>query len=74
MAGDVCLDTTDNCYINASHRLVATVGLSDYVVVETSDSVFVAPKSQVQNVKAIVEKLKEQGRSETVFHRKVYRP
>jgi mannose-1-phosphate guanylyltransferase / mannose-6-phosphate isomerase len=74
VAGDVCLEETNNCYINANHRLVATVGLSDHVVVETADSVFVAPKSQVQNVKAIVAQLKDNGRSETVFHRKVYRP
>ncbi|MBF0453484.1 MAG: mannose-1-phosphate guanylyltransferase/mannose-6-phosphate isomerase [Magnetococcales bacterium] len=72
--GDVCLAETDNCYINADHRLVATVGLSDHVVVETADSVFVAPKSQVQKVKNLVDLLKSGGRSETLFHRKVYRP
>ncbi|MBF0357407.1 MAG: mannose-1-phosphate guanylyltransferase/mannose-6-phosphate isomerase [Magnetococcales bacterium] len=72
--GDVCLEGTSNCYINASHRLVAAVGLEDHVIVETSDSVFVAPKSQVQNVKKIVEELTNQNRVETVSHRKVYRP
>jgi mannose-1-phosphate guanylyltransferase / mannose-6-phosphate isomerase len=74
ITGDICTQETSNCYVNASHRLVATVGLTDHVVVETADAVLVAPKSQVQNVKAIVEQLKEHGRSETAFHRKVYRP
>ncbi|MBF0193856.1 MAG: mannose-1-phosphate guanylyltransferase/mannose-6-phosphate isomerase [Magnetococcales bacterium] len=74
VTGDVSLEDSSDCYINANHRLVAAVGLKDHVVIETSDSVFVAPKSQVQKVKAIVERLKDQRRVETISHRKVFRP
>ncbi|MBF0447172.1 MAG: mannose-1-phosphate guanylyltransferase/mannose-6-phosphate isomerase [Magnetococcales bacterium] len=74
LSGDVLAEQSNNCFIHAGHRLVATVGLNDHVVIETSDSVFVAPKSHVQQVKSIVEQLSRQGRSETICHKKVYRP
>jgi len=42
--------------------------------VETKDAVFVAPKSAVQEVKKLVERLKSGSRPEVDFHREVYRP
>lgn len=72
--GDVLMEDTHGCYVHSTSRLVATVGLKDHVVVETKDAVLVAPKSRVQDVKRIVEKLKQQGRYETSLHREVFRP
>jgi len=48
--------------------------LEDLIVVDTDDSVLVCSKSASQNVKHIVDKIKAQDRSESTFHRKVYRP
>lgn len=73
-SGDVLSHNTSNSYIRAEHRLVATVGLDNVVVVETNDAVLVAAKDQVQDVKKIVESLKAQDRSEVSQHRHVYRP
>ncbi|MBD2859832.1 mannose-1-phosphate guanylyltransferase/mannose-6-phosphate isomerase [Spongiibacter sp. KMU-158] len=73
-SGDVINHGTTDTYIRAEHRLVATVGLKDVVVVETADAVLVADKNQVQDVKAIVNQLKAEGRSEFQQHRHVYRP
>lgn len=73
-SGDVLSHNTSNSYIRAEHRLVATVGLDNIVVVETNDAVLVAAKDQVQDVKKIVESLKAQDRSEVSQHRHVYRP
>jgi mannose-1-phosphate guanylyltransferase/mannose-6-phosphate isomerase len=72
--GDVILEGSRNCYVNASTRLVAVVGAEDMVVVETADAVLVAPRHAVQNVKKIVETLKKLGRDEFASHRRVYRP
>lgn len=72
--GDVYLDGVSNCLVRAERRLVAVLGVSDLVVVETDDAVLVAHKDQVQRVKQVVDHLKQQGRSEHVQHRKVYRP
>ena len=72
--GDVlALDTRDS-FVHAESRLVATVGLVDHVVVETKDAVLVAPKDRVQDVKALVAKLKADGRYEHSLHREVFRP
>lgn len=72
--GDVLQHATSGCYVRAESRLVATVGVQDLVVVETADAVLVAHKSQVQDVKKIVEQLAAAGRSEAVFHQRVNRP
>ena len=72
--GDVFADGVSNSYIRAENRMVAVLGLSDVVVVETADAVMIAHKDKVQDVKNIVAKLNQSGRSEGVFHRRVYRP
>ena len=72
--GDVVAEDTHNCYISAGHRLVATVGLDEHVVVETKDAVMVAPKNKVQDVKKLVERLRSEQREEADLHRQVFRP
>ena len=72
--GDVVSEATTGCYLYSSHRLVATVGLADMVVIETKDAVMVAPKDRVQEVKNLVARLKQMGRPETQLHREVFRP
>jgi mannose-1-phosphate guanylyltransferase/mannose-6-phosphate isomerase len=72
--GDVHLESSQNNVVIAEHRLVATLGCEDLVIVETPDAVMVAAKDRAQDVKKIVEWLAEQGRDERLFHRRVYRP
>ena len=72
--GDVCLHEVSHSFVYASGRLVAAVGLDHHVVVETKDAVFVAPRHRAQQVKALVDKLKQGRRAETESHLKAYRP
>lgn len=65
--------TRDTLAISQS-RLVALVGLSEAVVVETPDAVLVAHKNHLQEVKDVVAQLKREGRTEAETHRKIYRP
>ena len=44
------------------------------IVVETADAVMVAHPDHVQDVKSLVDQLKENSRSESESHRKIYRP
>jgi mannose-1-phosphate guanylyltransferase/mannose-6-phosphate isomerase len=74
IAGDVITEGTTGSYLHSTSRLIAAVGLSDHVVVETKDAVLVAPRDKVQDVKAVVSRLKAQGRYETALHREVFRP
>jgi mannose-1-phosphate guanylyltransferase/mannose-6-phosphate isomerase len=74
IAGDVITEGTTGSYLHSTSRLIAAVGLIDHVVVETKDAVLVAPRDKVQDVKALVTRLKAQGRYETALHREVFRP
>lgn len=72
--GDVKAVDTKNTLVFGEDKLVATVGVEDLVIVNTKDAVLVAHKSMSQHVKAIVQQLKDEQRSEAKLHREVYRP
>ena len=72
--GDVVLQETENCYVRADSRLVATLGIKDCLVIETPDSVLVARKSRSQEIKQLVKKLEERQRREVVCSRQILRP
>ena len=74
LKGDVLVEGAKNSYVRAESRLVAVVGITDAIVVETADAVLVARRDCVQDVKKITERLQAAGRSEATLHRKVYRP
>jgi mannose-1-phosphate guanylyltransferase len=54
---------THNSFISAPDKLVAVIGLSDLVVVDTEDALLVCPKSRAQDVKRVVEILGRTGRT-----------
>ena len=72
--GDVMLENARNNFVRAETRMVAMLGVSDLVVVETADVVLVAKKDQVQDVKKLVDRLKAEQRCEHLVHKQVYRP
>jgi mannose-1-phosphate guanylyltransferase/mannose-6-phosphate isomerase len=72
--GDVLVKGVSNSYLRSENRMIAGIGLDNLIVVETADAVLVADKSQVQDVKTIVEELKSSGRCEHISHVRVYRP
>lgn len=57
--GDYIDINSKNCLVETNGRLVVTVGLEDIVVVDTEDAVLICSKEQTQDVKKVVEKLKE---------------
>jgi mannose-1-phosphate guanylyltransferase/mannose-6-phosphate isomerase len=65
--GDVVAMDCGNCYLRSQDRLLTVIGMKDVAVVATSDAVFVAPVSESQNVKKVVEQLEKSGRLETKF-------
>ena len=72
--GNVITKNTTNCYLRSEKRLVAALGIKDQIVIETSDAILVANKSQSEEVKNIVNYLKENGIREGKEHKKIYRP
>ena len=72
--GDVMtVDASDNL-LHAQERMIAAVGVSDLIVVETPDAVLVAHKDHAQDVKRVAERLDAEGRCESEYHRRVHRP
>ena len=72
--GDVMLHETQNTFVRANGKLVATVGVENLVVVATKDAVLVAHKDRVQDAKIIATELKAKNRIECELHREVCRP
>jgi mannose-1-phosphate guanylyltransferase len=62
--GDSVLIDSKNCMIHSPNKLVAAVGLEDMVVIETEDAILICPKARSQDVKLIVDRLKQMGKTE----------
>ncbi len=62
--GDSVLIDSKNCMIHSPKKLVAAVGLEDMVVIETEDAILICPKARSQDVRLIVERLKQMGKTE----------
>ncbi len=56
----VDIDTKD-CIAYSKKRLITTVGVENLIIVETDDAIMVCAKDRAQDVKKIVDTLKEQG-------------
>lgn len=74
LKGDVECHETSDSLIYAEHKLVATFGVDNLIIVDTQDSLMVVNKQDSENVKLIVNALKEKRRPEPSLHRTVYRP
>ncbi len=72
--GDVILEGARNTYIRGGDRVVAAVGVTDCVIVDTADALLVAGKNALKDVAKVVERLKRDDREEHRDHRKVFRP
>ncbi len=74
LIGDVVAENARDCFVRSGKRLTALVGTQNLAVVVTDDAVLVVDKTQSQNVKLIVDRLKADGRCESDTHAVVYRP
>ena len=72
--GDVMLHETHNCYTRTDGKLAAVIGVDDLVIISTKDVLVVTHKDSVQDIKAVVQQLKAESRTEWEHHREVYRP
>ncbi len=72
--GDVILHNTSNSYVRASSHLVAVLGVSDLVVVDTPDALLIANKHAVDDVRIVLDKLARSERQEHKINRMVYKP
>lgn len=57
---------TENSLIISGDKLVATVGVKDLIIINTDDAVLVCDREKAQDVKRLVDQLKEEGRIEFI--------
>ncbi len=72
--GEVVAVDSRDLFVHSEDRLVAALGVEDLVIVDTPDALLVADRSRCQDVKRIVDRLREQGHDAYRFHRTVHRP
>ncbi len=56
--GTVLLRDARNVYVDAGHRIVATIGVEDLIVIETANAVLICKKGRSQEVKEVVDYLR----------------
>ncbi|MGB0134263.1 mannose-1-phosphate guanylyltransferase/mannose-6-phosphate isomerase, partial [Dokdonella sp.] len=72
--GEAIVVESENCYIQAGTRMVAAVGVSNLVIVDTGDAVLVADRDRSQQVKVVVEQLRASNHQAASVHSTVHRP
>ena len=60
----VVVQDSTGLVVASGDRVVAVLGLEDVVVVDTGDALLVASADRAQDVKAVVDLLRERGRGE----------
>jgi mannose-1-phosphate guanylyltransferase len=74
LAGNVITGEGDEVHalaINAQHnlihangRLIAVAGINDMIIIDTPEILLIVPKEKSQDVKKLVERLKEEGKKQ----------
>ena len=72
--GTVIAEGTEDSYLRTDGPLIAAVGVRDMLIVATQDAILVADKDHAQDVKQVVERLKDMGSDQHHAHVRVYRP
>ncbi len=72
--GEVVLIDSRNTFVQGESRLIAAVGVDDLVIVDTQDAVLVARRDRAQEVKAVVDELKQTDHSTVTHHQTIHRP
>ena len=72
--GDTFTIDTKNTFIRSECRLVAAIGIKDFIVVDTPDALLISDKKNTQDVKKIISYIRSKKRTEHERHKKVFRP
>jgi len=74
VTGDVLVEDCAGCHLRSDGVVTAALGLRDLIVVAPPDAVLVAPRDRAQEVRTLVRRLDEAGRSEAKSPPRVFRP
>lgn len=74
VVGDATLVDSRNNLVHSNGRLTTLIGMDGVVVVSTRDSILVTRKERAEEVKALVQQLKVEGRIEADEDLQIFRP
>lgn len=72
--GEVIIDKVRDCFIQSTNRLVTALDVSNLIIVDTQDALLVTSMKNTENIKSILNKVKNKFPDIANNHRKVYRP
>ena len=72
--GDVIMIDSDNNFIHSEGRMVASIGISNLAIIDTPDAMLITHRDRTQDVKQIVQTLKNKSHESYLTHRTVIRP
>ena len=72
--GDSVFVKSQNTFIHSEDRLVAAVGIQDILIIDTPDALLVTHADHTQDVKQVVNRLKNVNHESFKLHRTVSRP
>lgn len=64
LRGDVIALESKNCVVHSEHKFTAILGVENLVVIDSGDALLICPSSEVQEVRKIVDVLRQKGRNE----------
>lgn len=64
--GNIITINTQNCIIQGDHKLIATIGLKDLIIVDTEDATLICDKDSTSDIKKVLENLKVCNRNEYI--------
>lgn len=74
LKGDIFVHDTNNSLIHSDDKLIVCIGIRDLVIVSTKDALLISKKDLRDDTKKVLEKLKDENRSELENSKEVFRP
>jgi len=72
--GDAILIDSQNNFIHSESRMVASIGVQNLAIIDTPDALLITHRDRTQDVKQVVQTLKEKAHQSYLMHRTVIRP
>jgi len=64
LVGDNIIYNSKNCYVDNNNKLITLIGMDNVIVINTDDAILICNKDSTQDIKKIVESLKNNNRKE----------
>jgi len=74
IVGDAILIDSANNFIYSENRMTASIGINNLAIIDTPDALLITHRDRTQDVKHVVQALKNNAHESYLTHRTVFRP